>query len=68
MPSPTPSPGELAAEFDSLMRRAGIAVPAERRSGLLVSYADLQQQIALLRERYAHTDEPSNVFRLTEHA
>ena len=38
------------------------------RAGVLASYADLHQQIALLRNRYAHTDEPSNVFRLTEHA
>jgi hypothetical protein len=70
MPSPSQAAGELATEFDILMRRAGIVVPAERRAGLLVSYADLHQQIALLRNRYAHTDEPSNVFRLTpgEHA
>ena len=60
-----PSAEELAAEFDLLMRRAGIAVPANRRAGILTSYADLHQQIALLRNRYAHTDEPSNVFRLT---
>jgi hypothetical protein len=63
-----PSAAELAAEFDVLMRRAGITVPADRRAGVLASYADLQEQIALLRNRYAHTDEPSNVFRLTEHA
>jgi hypothetical protein len=61
-----PSANELAAEFDVLMRRAGITVPADRRAGVLASYADLQEQIALLRNRYAHTDEPSNVFRLTE--
>jgi hypothetical protein len=65
MPTPSPSSDELATEFDVLMRRAGIAVPAERRAGLLVSYAELHQQIALLRNRYAHTDEPANVFRLT---
>jgi hypothetical protein len=63
-----PSANELAAEFDVLMRRAGITVPADRRAGVLASYADLQEQIALLRNRYAHTDEPSNVFRLTERA
>ena len=65
---PAPSPDELATEFDILMRRAGITVPAGRRAGVLASYADLHQQIALLRNRYAHTDEPSNVFRLTEQA
>jgi hypothetical protein len=60
-----PSPDELAAEFDILMRRAGITVPAERRAGVLTSYADLHEQIALLRDRYAYTDEPANVFRLS---
>jgi len=60
-----PSPDERAAEFDMLMRRAGIAVPAERRAGVLASYAELCEQIALLHDRYAYTDEPANIFRLT---
>jgi hypothetical protein len=59
-----PSPDELAAEFDILMRRAGITVPVERRATVLASYADLCEQIALLHNRYAHTDEPANIFRL----
>ena len=60
-----PSPNELAAEFDILMRRAGITVPAERRATVLASYADLCEQIALLHNRYTYTDEPANVFRLS---
>ena len=60
-----PSPDELAVEFDILMRRAGITVPAERRATVLASYSDLCDQIALLHNRYAYTDEPANVFRLT---
>jgi hypothetical protein len=60
-----PSPDELAAEFDILMRRAGITVPEERRATILASYADLHDQIALLHNRYAYTDEPANVFRLS---
>jgi hypothetical protein len=60
-----PSPNELAVEFDILMRRAGIAVPDERRAAVLATYADLREQIALLHDRYAHTDEPANVFRVT---
>lgn len=65
-----PSAAELAAEFDILMRRAGIIVPADRRAAVLAGYADMYEQIALLRNRYAHTDEPANVFRLAsgEHA
>jgi hypothetical protein len=59
-----PTADQSAAEFDMLMRRAGITVPAERRAGVLASYADLCEQIALLNDRYAYTDEPANVFRL----
>ena len=60
-----PSPDALAGEFDMLMRRAGITVPDERRAAVLAGYADLQGQIALLRGRYAYTDEPANIFRLS---
>jgi hypothetical protein len=59
-----PSPEALAAEFDCLMARAGVNVPASRRTAALAAFADLRGQIALLHGRYAHTDEPSNVFRL----
>ncbi|MSO99817.1 MAG: hypothetical protein EXR07_02015 [Acetobacteraceae bacterium] len=60
-----PSPADLAAEFDVLMRRAGLTVPEQRRATVLASYADFREQMALLHDRYAYTDEPSNVFRLT---
>lgn len=60
-----PSPDELSAEFDVFMHRAGIVVPPDRRSAILASYADLREQIALLHNRYAYTDEPANVFRLS---
>jgi hypothetical protein len=60
-----PSPDDLATEFDILMRRAGIAVPDERRAAVLASYADLRDQIALLHNRYTYADEPANVFRLS---
>jgi hypothetical protein len=60
-----PLSDDLTAEFDILMRRAGITVPPDRRATVLASYADLRGQIALLHDRYAHTDEPANVFRLS---
>jgi hypothetical protein len=66
MPSPNElAPEDLAIEFDVLMRRAGITVPSQRRAAVLVSYADFRAQIALLHDRYAHTDEPANIFRLS---
>ena len=58
-----PTPDELEAEFDMLMRRAGLTVPAARRASVLASYADFSDQMALLRDRYAYTDEPANIFR-----
>jgi hypothetical protein len=30
----------------------------------LTGFADLCEQIALLHNRYSHTDEPANIFRL----
>jgi len=61
----TPAPDELAAEFDMLMRRAGLSIPDARRSAMLTAYADLREQIALLHGRYGAVHEPSNVFRMT---
>ena len=60
-----PSQTDLTAEFDMLMRRAGLTVPDARRAAVLAGYADFSQQMALLRDRYAHTDEPANIFRLS---
>ncbi|MGE0223693.1 MAG: hypothetical protein AB7F35_19155 [Acetobacteraceae bacterium] len=60
-----PTPEMLAAEFDTLMHRAGITVPPSRRAGTLASYANLRSQIALLHGRYGPQAEPSNIFRLT---
>ena len=61
----TPPPAALAAEFDTLMARAGLNIPAARRPAMLTAYADLRGQIALLHGRYGPEHEPSNVFRLT---
>ena len=61
-----PSPETLAAEFDCLMARAGVAVPPQRRTAALAGYTDLREQIALLRGRYGPAHEPSNVFRAGE--
>jgi hypothetical protein len=60
-----PPPEALAAEFDCLMARAGIAIPEARRASILTAYADLRAQLALLHGRYGAAAEPSNVFRLS---
>ncbi len=56
-------PDATAAEFDAAMLRAGLAVPAALRAAVLPGYAELRQQVELLRGLPA-TAEPANVFRL----
>ena len=59
-----PSDTALAAEFDCLMARAGLAIPPARQAGYLAAFADLRSQIALLHTTRSAAVEPSNVFRL----
>jgi len=53
----------LEAEFDTLMARAGIAVPQALRAPILAAFADLRGQMALLHAPLPHTAEPAHVFR-----
>lgn len=53
---------KLAAELDILMARAGVTVPPDRRERLLASFADLREQVELLRNGRDATVEPSNIF------
>ncbi len=59
------TPEDLAAEFAACLRHAGLTVPPERMTQVLVAYAELRDQVALLRNGRAAAVEPSNVFRLT---
>jgi hypothetical protein len=52
----------LGAELDILMARAGVTIPPERRARLLASYADLREQVELLRNGRDAAVEPSNIF------
>ena len=54
---------DLAAEFDALMRRAGLTVPAPMRDKLLPGYMELREAAERLRGR-PHTAEPSNIYAL----
>jgi len=47
-----------------LMARAGIAVPQALRASILVAYADMRGQLALLHAPLSHTAEPAHVFRV----
>ena len=53
----------LAAEFDSMMVRAGLAISPANRAAMLPGYAELRAQVELLRGLPA-TAEPANTFRL----
>ncbi len=59
------SPEDLEAEFDMFMARAGVALPADRRAGVLAGFKDLRGSLHLLRNGRTAAAEPSNVFRLT---
>jgi hypothetical protein len=60
----TLTPDALAAEFDIFVARAGLTIPSAQRPALLIGYADLRAQLALLRQPRTAASEPSNVFRL----
>jgi hypothetical protein len=55
----------LETEFDTLMARAGLTIPLDRREGLLAGFADLRAMLPALRQPRTAAAEPSNVFRLT---
>jgi hypothetical protein len=57
----------LAAEFDLVMGRAGVPVPAEWRAGAIASYAELTALTGLLRSADRPVGaEPSAVYRMPE--
>lgn len=59
----------LDAEFDLVMARAGLRVPAEWRAGAVASYAELMALAALLRPADRPVgSEPSAVYRMREGA
>ncbi len=58
------APEDVAAELDAALHRAGLSVPAACRAGVLVAYAELRDQVAMLRTGRSAADEPANVFRL----
>jgi hypothetical protein len=64
MPDTALSDAAVAAEFDMLMARAGIVVPQALRASILVAYADMRGQLALLHAPLSHTAEPAHVFRV----
>jgi hypothetical protein len=58
------SDGAIEQEFDMLMAKAGIELPADRRAGVIAGYKDMKRMAALLRQPRTAANEPSNVYSL----
>jgi hypothetical protein len=54
----------LEAEFDILAKRAGLAVPADRRPAMLRSFKDLKRMTALMRQPRTAADEPAGTYSI----
>ncbi|HWX46630.1 MAG TPA: hypothetical protein VNZ61_01070 [Roseomonas sp.] len=53
---------ERDAEFDMLLRRAGIIIPDERYAGVLSGYRELQALLPKLRGPRSAAAEPAGTF------
>jgi hypothetical protein len=60
----TQDDASLEAELDMLMAKAGAAVPADSRAGIIAGYRDLKRMAALLRQPRTAADETSNIYSL----
>jgi hypothetical protein len=54
----------LERELDMLMAKAGAALPADRKAGIVAGYRDMKRMAALLRQPRTAADEPSNIYSL----
>jgi hypothetical protein len=54
----------LERELDMLLAKAGAAVPADRKAGIVAGYRDIKRMVALLRQPRSAAAEPSNIFSL----
>lgn len=54
----------LQAEFDILAKRAGLAVPDDRRPALLRGFKDLKRMTALMRQPRTVADEPASTYSI----
>lgn len=64
MPDASPDEQALAAEFDILAKRAGLAIPEDRKASMLRGFKDLKRLTALLRQPRTAADEPANAYSI----
>ena len=54
----------LAAEFDILAKRAGLAVPDSRKPMMLKGFKDLKKMTAQMRQPRTAADEPAGTYSI----
>jgi hypothetical protein len=54
----------LEAEFDVLAKRAGLAVPDDRKPAMLRGFKDLKRMTALMRQPRTAADEPAGTYSI----
>ena len=59
-----PDDAALMQEMDVLAKRAGLAIPEARRSGLFAGFKDLRHMVALLRQPRTAASEPAATFTI----
>jgi hypothetical protein len=59
------SDAEIEQEFDVLMTKGGVEVPADRKAGVIAGYKDIRRMVARLRQPRTAADEHSNIYSLT---
>ena len=64
MPDNAADEQALVTEFDVLTRRAGLAIPEERKDALLKGFKDLKRMTALLRQPRTAADEPAGTYSI----
>ncbi len=64
MPDTAADEQALVTEFDVLARRAGLAIPDDRKDALLKGFKDLKRMTALLRQPRTAADEPAGTYSI----
>jgi hypothetical protein len=64
MPDAPADDPALEAEFDILAKRAGLAVPEDRKPALMRGFKDLKRMTALMRQPRTAADEPAGTYSI----
>ncbi len=59
-----PDDAALALEFDVFAKRAGLAVPADRKDVAFAGFKELRHMLALLRQPRTAADEPAGTYSI----